>query len=121
LKLADPLDMLARSLKLLGSRHPEALAISLRGLPAMGQAPFDPPSVKGWPVNEQWLQVRWLQARRRTLQALLANEEVWDSRSLPAELPASLTALPPLGLALPARATRENLALLFADPVWQLA
>ena len=39
LRLADPLEVVARSLRLLGSRHPNALAISLRGLSAMGQVP----------------------------------------------------------------------------------
>jgi uncharacterized protein (DUF1800 family) len=121
LRLADPLEVVARSLRLLGSRHPDALAISLRGLRAMGQVPFEPPSVQGWPHNAQWLNLRWLQARRRTLQALLADEEVWASAQLPAELPASLTPIPPLGLALPAAPTRANLSALFADPVWQLA
>ena len=100
-----------------GLRHPDALAISLRGLRAMGQVPFEPPSVKGWPHNAQWLNLRWLQARRRTPQALLADEEVWAS----AQLPASLTPIPPLGLALPAPPSRTNLSALFADPVWQLA
>lgn len=121
LRLADPLEVVARSLRLLGSRHPDALAISLRGLRAMAQVPFEPPSVQGWPHNAQWLNLRWLQARRRTLQALLADEEVWASAQLPAELPASLTPIPPLGLALPAAPTRANLSALFADPVWQLA
>jgi uncharacterized protein (DUF1800 family) len=121
LRLADPLEMVARSLRLLGSRHPDALAISLRGLRAMGQAPFEPPSVKGWPHNAQWLNLRWLHARRRSLQALLADEEVWASAQLPAELPASLTPIPPLGLALPAAPSRATLSALFADPVWQLA
>lgn len=121
LRLADPLEVVARSLRLLGSRHPDALAISLRGLRAMGQAPFDPPSVKGWPYNAQWLNLRWLQARGRSLQALLADEEVWASAQLPAELPASLTPIPPLSLTLPAKPTRSNLAQLFADPVWQLS
>ena len=37
----------------------------------MGQVPFEPPSVQGWPHNAQWLNLRWLQARRRSLQALL--------------------------------------------------
>jgi len=120
LRLADPIEMVARSLRLLGSRHPDALGISLRGLRAMGQAPFEPPSVKGWPHNAQWLNLRWLQARRRTLQALLADEEAWASAQLPAELPATLTPIPPLGLALPAAPSRTNLSALFADPVWQL-
>jgi uncharacterized protein (DUF1800 family) len=121
LRLADPIEVVARSLRLLGSQHTDALAISLRGLRAMGQAPFEPPSVKGWPHNSQWLNLRWLQARRRSLQALLADEEVWASAQLPAELPASLTPIPPLGLSLPAAPTRANLSALFADPVWQLA
>ena len=120
LRLADPLEMVARSLRLLGSRHPDALAISLRGLRAMGQAPFEPPSVKGWPVNTQWIHLRWLQARRRCLQALLADEEIWASAQLPAELTAKLTPIPPLGMSLPAVASRANLLALFADPVWQL-
>jgi len=102
LRLADPLEVVARS------RHRDALAISLRGLRAMAQAPFEPPSVKGWPHNALWLHLRWLQARRRGLQALLADEEVWASAQLPAELPASLTPIPPLGLALPAEPTRSN-------------
>ncbi len=120
LRLADPIEVVARSLRLLGSRHPDALAISLRGLRAMGQAPFEPPSVKGWPYNAQWLNLRWLQARRRSLQALLADEEVWASATLPAELSISLTPMRPLGLSLPAEPSRANLSALFADPVWQL-
>ena len=120
LRLRDPLELVVRSLQLLGSKHPDAIAISLRGLRAMGQAPFEPPSVQGWPVNEEWLNLRWLQARRRTLQQLLADEEVWDTRELPATLAAHLTDRPPLALALPAAADRDSVAALFADPVWQL-
>lgn len=121
LRLADPLEMMARSLRLLGSRHPDALAISLRGLRAMGQTPFEPPSVKGWPHNSQWLHVRWLQARRRCLQTLLRDEEVWESARPPAELSAKLTPIPPLGITLPAEPSRSNFSALFADPVWQLS
>lgn len=69
----------------------------------MGQVLFEPPSVQGWPHNAQWLNLRLLQARRRTLQALLADEEVWASALLPAT------------------PSRTNLSALFADPVWQLA
>jgi uncharacterized protein (DUF1800 family) len=121
LRLADPIEVVARSLRLLGSRHPDALAISLRGLRAMGQSPFEPPTVKGWPVNEQWLNLRSLEARRRNIQALLADEEVWATRQPPPALLPTLTPIPPLGLSLPAKPSRENFAQLFADPVWQLA
>ena len=119
-QLADPLEVVIRSLRLLGSRHPEALELSLRGLKAMGQAPFEPPNVGGWPVNEQWLNLRGLNARKRTLLHLVRHEEIWETRSLPKELDSSLTARSPLTLTLPASASREHVALLFADPVWQL-
>lgn len=121
LRLADPLEVAARSLRLLGSRHRDALGIGVRAAAAMGQAPFEPPSVKGWPVNEQWLNLRWLQAWRRGLQQLLTDEEVWASAALPAELSPHLTPIPPLGLRLLAPASRENVAALWADPVMQLS
>jgi len=121
LRLTDPLEVTARSLRLLGSRHPDAVAIALRGLRSMGQMPFEPPSVKGWPVNEQWINLRRLQERRRTLQALLTDEEVWAGARLPTELSSNITPIKPLNISLPAKASRDNLALLFTDPVWQLA
>lgn len=119
-RLADPLLMMSRSLALLGSRHRDALRIARVQVARMGQPVLEPPSVKGWPVNEEWLNLRWLQARRRGLATLLADEEVWADRQLPARLLPSLTPIPPLGLSLPAPADRDTLAQLFADPVWQL-
>lgn len=119
-RLAPPITVVSRSLALLGSRHPDSLRIGLQHLPRMGQAPFEPPSVKGWPVNEGWLNLRWLQARRRGLQALLSDSEVWASNRLPDRLDPDLTAIAPLTLRLPAEASRENLARLWSDPVWQL-
>jgi uncharacterized protein (DUF1800 family) len=119
-RLAPPITMVSRSLALLGSRHPDAFRIGVIQLARMGQPLFMPPSVKGWPVNEEWLNLRWLQARRRGLRALLADPEVWASNRLPDSLEPSLTAIPPLTIQLPAPATRENLAQLWSDPVWQL-
>ena len=120
-KISDPILMISRSLALLGSRNQEALQISRVQLARMGQPPLDPPSVKGWPINEQWLNLRWLQARRQGLTTLVANEEVWNSRNLPPMLLSSLTPIPPLGLTLPSAASRTNIAQLFKDPVWQLS
>lgn len=120
-KLSDPILMISRSLALIGSRNQEALQICRVQLARMGQPLLEPPSVKGWPVNEQWLNLRWLQARRHGLTALLANEEVWNSRNLPPILLSSLTPIAPLGLTLPSAATRTNITQLFKDPVWQLS
>lgn len=120
-RLDSPITLASRSLALLGSRHPDAINIILRHLPAMGQQLFAPPSVKGWPVNTQWINLRWLQARQRGLLALLADEEVWADRRLPDSLLSSITPIAPLTLSLPAPSTRENISLLFSDPVWQLS
>ena len=120
-KLADPLDMVCRSLRLIGSRHPDAVGVTLKGLKAMGQSPFEPPNVGGWPVNEGWLNVRWLHARKRTLRELIRNEEIWSSRTLSDVLRPSLTARPPLTMSLPASSSRDNVARLLLDPVWQLS
>lgn len=116
----EPIDLVIASLSLLGSRHREAMAAATSSLVRMGQGIFEPPSVKGWPVNQEWLSLRWLQARRSGLQAMLANEEVWASRAMPGELPVSLTPIPLLSLSLPAPASRQSVARLFDDPAWQL-
>ena len=120
LRLIDPIELIARSLQLLGTDHPDAMGISIKGLRAMGQAPFEPASVKGWPINEEWLNLRWLQARRRTLQQLLADEEIWTSSHLPSELKPKLTSIPPLTLSLPNTASRDRISELFSDPAWQV-
>ncbi len=121
LRFLDPINVVARSLKLLGSQHSSAfqLAFSIQSL--MGQPPFAPPSVKGWPYGEQWITSRWMAARKRGLLRLLADEEVWDSRSLPLELKSDLVPFPPINLKLPAKPSRENIALLFSDPSWQFS
>jgi uncharacterized protein (DUF1800 family) len=118
--LRDPIDLMVASLALIGSHHPDAFVAARLHLGRMGQVPFEPPSVKGWPVNDQWLKRRGLQARRRGLQALLADAEVWASRSLPDQLISQLTPIPPITLSLPAKPSRDTLAQLFNDPVWQL-
>ncbi len=121
LRLADPIELVARSLRLLGSRHPDAIAISLRGLLPDGPAALQPPRWR-LPANEQWLNLRWLKAFAAAPSvALISDEEVWASRLLPPELAAWLTPLAPLRVSLPAKPTRGAIAQLFADPVWQLA
>jgi len=62
-----------------------------------------------------------LQARKRGLQALLADEEVWAARQLPPALTQAIVPIPLLTLELPTKPSRESLGLLFTDPVWQLA
>jgi uncharacterized protein (DUF1800 family) len=119
-RVDSPVMMMSRSLALIGSRHPDALSIGCHNLKAMGQNLFNPPSVKGWPTNTDWINLRWFEARRRGLLALIGDEEVWASRELPEEIKPTVTAIQPLTISLPARSSRENVTKLLADPVWQL-
>jgi uncharacterized protein (DUF1800 family) len=118
--IRDPIDLVVASLHLLGSRHPDALRAARLHLFRMGQVPFFPPNVKGWPVNIGWLNLRTFTARRRGLQTLLGDEEVWESRRIGAVLPEALVPRPPLSFDLPSPADRSHLAALWNDPVWQL-
>jgi len=120
-RVDSPITLVSRSLALLGSRHPDAFAIGSQQLTSMGQPPFDPPSVKGWPTNTDWINLRWLDGRRRGLQLLLADEEVWAARQPPPVLLPTLTPIPPLTLSLPTAPSRESFGLLFSDPVWNLS
>ena len=120
-RVDSPISLVTRSLALLGSRHPDAFAISRQQLTDMGQPPFDPPSVKGWPTNTEWINLRWFDGRRRGLQALVADEEVWAARKPPELLLPDLTPIPPLTLSLPTPPSRESFGLLFSDPVWNLS
>lgn len=121
LRLLDPIHVVTRSLQLLGSHHPNAFEIALSIQSSMGQPPFSPPSVKGWPQGEQWLSTKWIVARKRGLLRLLADEEVWASRSLPIELKRNLVPFDPINLSLPTIPSKENIALLFTDPSWQFS
>jgi len=77
--------------------------------------------VKGWPTNTEWINLRWFDGRRRGLQALVADEEVWAARKPPELLLPDLTPIPPLTLSLPTAPSRESFGLLFSDPVWNLS
>lgn len=120
-RLLDPITLVTRTMKLLGSRDREVFVLGLKLLRRMGQAPFEPPTVEGWPSGVGWLSHRWLLARRRGLLQLLGDEEIWASRQLPDMLSPDLVPFQPQHLSLPAPPSRENLALLLADPSWQFS
>ncbi|MBN9619864.1 MAG: DUF1800 family protein, partial [Actinobacteria bacterium] len=57
----------ARALRLPASTSATALVGALRGL---GQVPFDPPNVGGWPAGQAWLSTASADLRLRTATAL---------------------------------------------------
>ena len=120
-RLLDPISLVTRTMRLLGSRDREVFVLGLSVMRRMGQAPFEPATVEGWPSGVGWLSHRWMMARRRGLLQLLAHEEIWASRNLPEQLSPELVPFQPLHLSLPAVPSRDNLALLLVDPSWQFS
>jgi uncharacterized protein (DUF1800 family) len=116
----EPIDLMVAALSLLGSRHKEALRLSIYQLRAMGQLPFEPPSIKGWPADREWLTDARLRARQRAMRSLVNHPELWESSQLPARLEADLVPRQPFSLKLPAEASKAHLLALLTDPVWQL-
>lgn len=96
---------------------PEGVASALDRL---GQVPFRPPSVKGWPEGTAWLTAGTLVERLRAADVLAGAAGPVDvpallAREFDGELP------PALARALEGAAGRERLALALASPEFQVA
>ena len=68
----QPVEWVAGAVRQLGVDPARARKPLQAGLRALGQVPFRPPSVGGWPAGEAWLTTAACQARLRTGQALAA-------------------------------------------------
>jgi uncharacterized protein (DUF1800 family) len=66
----QPVEWVAGAVRQLGVDPAQARKPLQAGLRALGQVPFRPPSVGGWPAGEAWLTTAATQARLRTGQAL---------------------------------------------------
>lgn len=55
----------------------------IRYLASMGQVPFDPPNVGGWPTDEAWLNISSMQARLAFSKFLLGQVNLSSMASLP--------------------------------------
>jgi uncharacterized protein (DUF1800 family) len=74
----QPVEWLAGAMRALGVRpsdlpRPQAL---VGGLNALGQVPFTPPSVGGWPTGAAWLTTSAAQTRTRIAELLVLHSEV---------------------------------------------
>ncbi|MEU4237700.1 DUF1800 domain-containing protein [Actinoplanes sp. NPDC026619] len=68
----QPIEWVVGALRQLGIGGEKARKPALAALRALGQVPFRPPSVGGWPAGEAWLTTSAAQARLRSGQALAA-------------------------------------------------
>ena len=113
-----------RALGLKPSDHPEVLPV----LTGLGQTPFDPPSVGGWPQNGYWLSTAAALTRWRFATLLATRVDVTALGAAgPAERPAALARLlsvtwMPATSAVLARSTdvRQALALSLVAPEYVL-
>jgi uncharacterized protein (DUF1800 family) len=64
-QVKSPIQLVIGTVRLLGLELPP-LPLLQRGLSQMGQVPFNPPNVKGWPTGEAWINSATLFARYNT-------------------------------------------------------
>lgn len=71
-----------RALSILPSSLPHNINV-IRYLASMGQVPFDPPNVGGWPTDEAWLNISSMQARLAFSKYILASADLRTLNSIP--------------------------------------
>lgn len=76
---------LCRALKITPSQLPKPEQV-LNSLDRLGQVPFVPPNVGGWPAGEAWLTAASAQYRLQLFQYLLAHGDISPIASLPTSL-----------------------------------
>ena len=64
-QVKSPIQLVIGTVRMLGLELPP-LPLLQRGLSQMGQVPFNPPNVKGWPTGEAWINSATLFARYNT-------------------------------------------------------
>ena len=68
--IKSPVDLIVGSVRLLGLPVPEKTQL-VRMLQGLGQVPFDPPNVKGWPGGESWISTYTLLLRQQFLRRMV--------------------------------------------------
>jgi uncharacterized protein (DUF1800 family) len=68
--IKSPVELLVGSVHLLGLPVPDKTPIA-RMLQELGQLPFHPPNVKGWPGGESWITTYTLLLRQQVLRAMI--------------------------------------------------
>lgn len=90
----SPVDWLVstlRALELRPSELPQSTQTGvLNDLGAMGQIPFFPPNVSGWPAGSSWLSAASTQARVRCTQRIVTSAPRWLRQATPRQRPVVL-------------------------------
>jgi len=68
--IKSPIELVVGTVRLLGLPVPEKTRL-VRALQAIGQVPFDPPNVKGWPGGEAWITTNTLLMRQQILRRMV--------------------------------------------------
>ena len=70
----SPVDLVVGTMRVFDMR-PIDLRPAVIACAALGQNPFAPPNVKGWPGGEAWINSATLLARKRVVERLVRNDE----------------------------------------------
>ncbi len=68
--IKSPIELVVGTVRLLGLPVPEKTRL-VRALQSIGQVPFDPPNVKGWPGGEAWITTNTLLMRQQILRRIV--------------------------------------------------
>jgi uncharacterized protein (DUF1800 family) len=68
--IKSPVDLIVGSVHLLGLPVPEKTQL-VRMMQGLGQVPFDPPNVKGWPGGESWITTYTLLLRQQFMRRMI--------------------------------------------------
>lgn len=81
--IKSPLDFVLGAAIHLGISAVDEVGI-LRMLNSLGQVPFDPPNVKGWPGGERWITSYTLLLRQQFVRRMIEATQVSSARAAPA-------------------------------------
>ena len=68
--IKSPVDLIVGTVRVLGLPVPEKTQL-VRMMQGLGQLPFDPPNVKGWPGGESWITTYTLLLRQQFLRRIV--------------------------------------------------
>jgi uncharacterized protein (DUF1800 family) len=73
--IKSPVELIVGTVRVLGLPVPEKTRL-VRAMQAMGQVPFEPPNVKGWPGGEAWISTNTLLMRQQILRRIVEATSV---------------------------------------------
>jgi hypothetical protein len=79
-RIQSPIELVVTTVRNLGLPL-EAVAVAMRLFPAMGQIPFQPPTVKGWDEGEAWINASTLLARHNLLKDLVDTGRAFERQN----------------------------------------